>query len=599
MTQIIILGMLESGAGAVARLINSMGAYAGKAGKLDDAQANGPQNTWESPETKRLNDRMLAAMGNSWADCAEVCLDDIPKPELGRFQKAAEGIVQSFNEHPLWVMNDPRMSLLLELWRPLLANPICILAHRSPNAVAHSVRVRHSLQPPFGLALWERYNIAALSNTLDLPRMLVNCDELFENVRGTVRQIQVELAALGVENLTMPAKTLVDSISSSQPGNVARLPETLQPNREQGELAKALQDGSILAKAAPKLSSSSLAALGRLANRWPGQHWSKRLLRERDAQLLKYREELKALRATQMRLQRQHNAAAGGRSRGVFIIGCPRSGTSVFAWALAQHENFWTSAESDYLLQLFGNGHVRGAYKQAYERPDRGWLKLHGVDFPEFAATIGLGAEQLFESRSPGRRWVDATPSYTLMVEDLLELFPEASFLHIVRDGRSVVNSMVDSGFNVDWASDFAVACRTWVHYVSIGHKAVQLHPDRVHEVSYDRMIDNPQGELTRVFSFLDEALSERSVELIATKRINSSYGNVHATDIRKAKDPAAAPKRPWENWTEEQGTIFAEIAGEAMLQLGFEDFAGLDAAGAQDKRTESPAGPTAEGGFR
>ena len=47
-----------------------------------------------------------------------------------------------------------------------------------------------------------------------------------------------------------------------------------------------------------------------------------------------------------------------GRSPGVFIIGCPRSGTSVFSWALAAHPNFWTSAESDYLADLFGRKHT-------------------------------------------------------------------------------------------------------------------------------------------------------------------------------------------------------------------------------------------------
>ena len=573
MTQIIILGMHESGAGAVARLINSMGAYAGEIGKLEDPRADRPQ-AWESPEAKRLNDRMLAAMGKSWTDCAKLCLDDIPKSELSRFHRAAEGIVQSFNDHSPWVMNDPRMSLLLELWKPFLSNPICVLAHRSAVIVADLIKASHNLAPPFGLALWERYNLAALANTLDLPRMLVNCDEVFEGTQETASQIQSELAALGVENLTAPARKLVESVSSSRPGNIGRLPRTLQPNQEQDELAKALKDGSVLTKAVPKISASSIAALDRLADHWPGQRWSKRLLRERDAELLKYREELKALRATRTRLERQRNATASGRSTGVFIIGCPRSGTSVFAWALAQHENFFTSSESDFLLQLFGKGHVHDAYRQAYERHDRGWLKLHEVDFPEFAATIGLGAEQLFESRSRGRRWVDATPSYTLMVEDLLDLFPAANFLHIVRDGRSVVNSMICSGFNIDWASDFAVACQTWVHYASIGNKTVRTHPDRMREVTYHQLIDNPHKELARVFSFLGETLSERSVELIETKRINSSYGNIQATDIRKPKDPAAVPQRPWETWSKKQKDIFSEIAGEAMLQLGFEDFA-------------------------
>jgi len=45
----------------------------------------------------------------------------------------------------------------------------------------------------------------------------------------------------------------------------------------------------------------------------------------------------------------------------LFIIGSPRSGTSIISWALAQHDNFWTSAESDFILFLFGKGKLQDA----------------------------------------------------------------------------------------------------------------------------------------------------------------------------------------------------------------------------------------------
>ena len=95
--------------------------------------------------------------------------------------------------------------------------------------------------------------------------------------------------------------------------------------------------------------------------------------------------------------------------------------------------------------------------------------------------------------------------------------------------------------------------------------------PDRVLEVRHERLVARPRSELKRIFAFLREPPSERSVEFITTKRINSSYGNRDAGDIRKPKDPAAGPRRPWDRWTVEERDMFAEIAGNTMSELGYE----------------------------
>ena len=264
-------------------------------------------------------------------------------------------------------------------------------------------------------------------------------------------------------------------------------------------------------------------------------------------------------------------ADATARLDGVFIIGCPRSGTSVFSWALAEHANFWTGPESDFLVTLFGRGRLHDTYKQAFDRGDSGWLRSQDVSFTEFAAKIGLGAGTLFASRANGARWIDSTPGHTLMLPALLHLFPSASFLHIVRDGRAVVSSMMSSGFTAPWAFDFAAACRTWVHYVKRGRATARTNPDRILEVRHEVLTRRPRSELKRVFAFLGEQPSVRSVEFITTKRINSSYGNRDAGDIRTAKDPAAGPRRPWDRWTAEEKDTFAEIAGNTMSEFGYE----------------------------
>jgi hypothetical protein len=257
-------------------------------------------------------------------------------------------------------------------------------------------------------------------------------------------------------------------------------------------------------------------------------------------------------------------------SNAVFVIGCPRSGTSVLAWALAAHPNFWTSSESDFILELCGRGRLRQIYKTAYERPDHGWLEKHQVSYAELAAYIGLGIDQLFCSRARAKRWVDATPGYTLMAEDLALMFPRAKFLHIIRDGRAVVSSMLHSGFSAKWARDFKLACETWVHFVRVGRSFQLSHPEATLEIRQEKLAAAPGETWRTIFHFLGEDDDDRSAQFVRTRRINSSYGNVNTEDMRKAKDPLTAPQTPWREWNRGQRNFFLKVAAPTMRELGY-----------------------------
>lgn len=258
--------------------------------------------------------------------------------------------------------------------------------------------------------------------------------------------------------------------------------------------------------------------------------------------------------------------------RPVFIIGSPRSGTTALARSLAQHPALWTSHESYVLNGLFGDGRASHVHTRQSARQSTGWLTTEGVDREEFLAYVGVGLNALFTSRSGGRRWIDQTPLYTLLTEELAELFPDALFVHIVRDGRQVVNSMGNFLTRFEhrpeavrhvpgWAMDFTEACRTWAEYVTCADTFAAAHPRRTRTVVNEELAEDPVRDFAGLLDFLDVARDPEPAAFFATTRLNSSY----AAD-------EAVPVQPWERWTAEQRTVFMAEAGDVLLGMGLVD---------------------------
>ena len=267
----------------------------------------------------------------------------------------------------------------------------------------------------------------------------------------------------------------------------------------------------------------------------------------------------------------------------IFIIGSPRSGTSILAWASAQHSQLWTSVESDVLFDLFGNGRVDQAYQTARGRPDGSdWLNVHGVERAEFLGYLGLGLNALISSRSQGKRWIDQTPRNTLMVDVLADMFPDAQFLHILRDGRRVVNSMIhfsdvlgaeggerfkNSGRLPKWATDFTTACQTWSKFVDTALEFGERHPQRCLTVINELLVTQTDECFADIFRFIGVAHEDAPVRYFSSNRINSSFRPTTA-------DPSWVQRlsKPWEEWTVNQTAIYLEEAGPTLAKYALAD---------------------------
>jgi hypothetical protein len=128
-------------------------------------------------------------------------------------------------------------------------------------------------------------------------------------------------------------------------------------------------------------------------------------------------------------------------------------------------------------------------------------------------------------SADPKRRWVDGTPEYSLSVFALRKLFPEARFIHILRDVRAVVRSLMNfknlAGYRlVDSEQE---AYRYWLR-TARGCVAAEcaFGSDVVRRVRYRDLVKTPEPVLRGCLEFVGETYTAECLLPLDVK-INSS----------------------------------------------------------------------------
>ena len=117
---------------------------------------------------------------------------------------------------------------------------------------------------------------------------------------------------------------------------------------------------------------------------------------------------------------------------------------------------------------------------------------------------------------------VEKTPLNLLAFKDLAILFPEAKFIHVVRDGRDVVASLLQrdwrdpqTGAPFAHVTDARAAAGYWSGLAGIGRQAELTidNPQRFHVLPYERLVNKPAQTLHALFEFLEEPFDDRVMQ--------------------------------------------------------------------------------------
>jgi hypothetical protein len=274
-----------------------------------------------------------------------------------------------------------------------------------------------------------------------------------------------------------------------------------------------------------------------------------------------------------------------------FFIGCPRSGTTLLGRIgdahpelAVIHETRWIADWFEKRIGLTAEGYVTAELlHRLREHPrfaklgvDEGALERlvdgdESIGYAEFTTSIF----DLY-GKLQGKRLVgDKTPRYVRYLQTLGGLWPEARFVHLIRDGRDVCLSVLDwkkgaPKFST-WAEDPVSTTAVWWEWqVRLGREAASSLGPRYHELRYESLIAEPERDCTALCEFLGLDYDPAMLRF-SEGRTRDDPG----LDAKKAWRPVTQGLRTWRSELPADDVArFETGAGSLLDELGYERIA-------------------------
>jgi hypothetical protein len=216
-----------------------------------------------------------------------------------------------------------------------------------------------------------------------------------------------------------------------------------------------------------------------------------------------------------------------------FVCGAQKSGTTWFQRLLDAHPALICSGEGHFIRRVARpmfevirqyNEHLQIVAKNVYE----GKPYYDEIELQELARVIREFIISRMSKRiKPGAVAIgDKTPRYVDTLRELRLFFPEARFLHIVRDPRDVVVSVLHQAWRAGYSDalttgsqmqieNAAGAARVWLRAQEHFADFAEDYPDQCLEVRYEDLCLSPHGTMERTFGFLGVSASAEVIQSV------------------------------------------------------------------------------------
>jgi len=265
----------------------------------------------------------------------------------------------------------------------------------------------------------------------------------------------------------------------------------------------------------------------------------------------------------------------------LFIVGMPRSGTKLLRGIITRHERISIpDAETEFLPYWVSKWDTFGELSQRaqFERFHAACRSLPFFMYLEKAGTAvdarawyencqGFSPSQVFEGLlrtcldlepGDGTIWGDKSPSYLTRIELLRSLYPDAKFVHIIRDVRDYCMSM-----NKAWGKNVYRAAQRWSDDVAKCREAGNSTGSNYLEIRYEKLLDDPPATIRTVCEFLGVSYHADLLRIPdSIEKVGDATGTagILRSNVRKFEDrmPVRARLR------------IEAIAGQTLREAGY-----------------------------
>lgn len=226
--------------------------------------------------------------------------------------------------------------------------------------------------------------------------------------------------------------------------------------------------------------------------------------------------------------------------RPLFVLSLPRSGSTLLQRLLAARKEIATTAEPWLLLPLIYAMRTEGSYSEYGHQQAVTALQDFYKALPEHSNTyeseLREFALRLYRHAAgqDAAYFLDKTPRYHLLVDDLVRIFPDARLIFLWRNPLAVVASMMEH----------AAPGGRWNLYLRKvdlfeGLERLLLAHDRYREracsVRYEDLVKRPAGEMAKIWSYLGlefDSDSEIQMEARPPGRMGDDTGTYRYEDV-------------------------------------------------------------------
>ena len=221
----------------------------------------------------------------------------------------------------------------------------------------------------------------------------------------------------------------------------------------------------------------------------------------------------------------------------LFIVGCPRSGTTLLQEMLNAHHEIVLGPELFFIRMLYLN---RKKFGDLSIRENRGlvgetiislnnftefgfdqkdfmdWIQNNNVDYGDIYRKI---LEQL-DKKNKVKYIGEKTPNNALYIKKIINLIPDAQFIYIIRDPRAVVSSWS----KVPWSTGTIVGDATiWNRYIKAYHRLPDDIKTKIYLVRFEDLVNDTVRELKKITGFLGIQYTDSMLSYYNNKKMSFS----------------------------------------------------------------------------